>query len=1034
MPRKQLFIAIIGATLLICVASGTFMFLLVRRQQRQYPAATGPSVLITSPGPGDAALAAPAVVVQSLAYGSNPIDHVELWLDGEKVQSYENPSAGSPAPMEASFSQVLTEGRHLLFARAVDNNNLVGQSLPVEVTGVLAVEGQGPFNLITLQAGEGIDESLATAGADLISALRSNPGLDLGSAGPGAVIAVPVPPEDGGQAAAPASPVAEIVNPAPLEVTGIYPIGLPLAQLFPAFNLDPPAAPTALQASVAGCMINLIWNDASEQEAGFNVWITGVGVPPRIAARTAASAGNGGVSVELQAFREGSFVYWVEAYNSAGSQISNQASVNVTGPCPTGDGAQLLVEVLDFSGPAQIDRAYCYVSLQDFPEARMPAGQDQFIRVSGGNGNLASLPAAARSYKLAIPATPSLTLQGDCWGWAGDSLSRLGTFYQAILQTAWDGKRIPLASSIFEVGVTVSVAQPGGNVVPFAAPDPGFPAPLILALEQPISLGDVGLDPMEALDYLDRGNQRTLRWKWNSNGQGTNDITGFTILLNGIPFKQINSPQARSVQFDVPGFCGTKLDVSMVANAGELQSLPSNVVSDVQPACTLYALVDFESATFGWTNDTLNPANECDTMESYARISVSEIYDRGGTDETRGAVLSKSFNGGGFYQPIRCGNYDMNTIAGSTYTALEGNPTSFVLPIRVVEGHTTTYDIEATIWDWDEFGPNDVIGRYTGSMFFRSEMIEPLMAKMQGNPGVLSDFFCDSYTGIFDGDAKSRLDMCVDLYPTSPSSGATQLPSTAPQEGTQGSGIPPVVGSAFKPSIDLALMGTSIDQAGKLTVRLRNEGPDDLVGATINLLTTIQTDQPGVGSTPWITRRTGLNLASGAQMDLRVWPWDTLDTKAYSYTISVGLTAEGFSETNQGNNSVTSEYTASPLQTQPDPLRSDLAIGRITLDSKGNLLVSVANHGPDFLQYAQVSMICEAQQVARATGMSSMVTGLEASRQLNLNSGASADLQPITADFAFNLLTHWYLVSCQLKADGVIDTNQLNNFATVTLQ
>lgn len=1034
MPKRQLIIAIIGAVLLICVASTTFALLLVRRMQRQYPVSTGPTVLITSPGPGDAEAAAPAAVVQSLAYGPNPIEHVELWLDGEKVQSYSNPSAGSPAPLEVSFRQVLTEGGHLLFVRAVDDNNLVGQSLPVEVQGTLSLEGEGPFNLVTMQARESLDDALAAAGTDLISTLPGNPALDPGNAGPGTVIAVPIAPGEGGQPASPGPPSGEIVNPVPIEVTGMYPIGLPLAQLLPAFKVEPPAAPSALQASVAGCTINLLWNDASEQEAGFNVWITGLGVPPRIAARTAASAGTGGVSLEIQALGEGSFVYWVEAFNVAGVQISNQASVDVTGPCPSGTGEQLLVELLDFNGPAQIDRTYCYVSLQDLPEVRLPGGQDQFIQVTAGKGDLASLPAALRSYKLAVPATASIRLQGECWGWAGASLTRLGTFNQAIPQSAWDGSRVPLTSSIFEVGVIVSVAQSGGNLVPFAAPDPGIPAPKILALEKPVSLGDVGLDPFEALDYLARGNQRTLRWEWKPSGQGKVDITGFTILLNGIPFKQINSPQARSVQFDVPGFCGTKLDVSMVANAGELQSLPGNVVGDVQPACTLYALVDFEEVVFGWTNDTLNPSDKCSTMDSYSRISVSEFYDRGGTDETSGVVLSKSFNGGGFYQPIRCGIYDMNTIAGSSYTKDEANPTQFILPIRVVEGHTTTYEIEATIWDYDSLSANDVIARFMGSMYFHPDMIEPLMAKMQGNPGVLKDYYCDSYTGIFDGDAKSRINICVHLYPTSPSSGVAQLPSNAPQDGTQGSDSPPVVGLAFKPSIDLALMGTDIDQAGTLTVRLRNEGPDDLMEATVNLVTSIKTDQPGVGSTPWTTRKTWFDLASGAQIDLRVRPWDKLDPKTYSYSISVELNVENFNETNQDNNNVASEYTASPLSAVPDPLKNDLAIDRITLDSKGNLLVSIVNGGPDFLQYSQVGVNCEAQQVVRATGDSSLVTGIDASRQLNLNSGASDNVQPIKADFTFNLLTHWYLVSCQLQADGVDDLNQANNFATVTLE
>ncbi len=263
-------------------------------------------------------------------------------------------------------------------------------------------------------------------------------------------------------------------------------------------------------------------------------------------------------------------------------------------PCPNQLGGFLTVEAVDLTAPSQYDRAYCYVSILDNPEVRLPAGQDQFIPLTGGVGDLTSIPLAARSYKLPV-SSQDLKVQGECWGWAGASLSKLGTFNQAIPTNQWDGSRVPLTGPNFEIGLVLNLTA--GELVPFAAPDPGIPSPILISMEKTASLSDVGLDPMDALNYLDQGDKRTPVWEWLPPPTSKEKLTGFTVLINGIPYQQINDPAARTAEIQVPGFCGTERSRSawspIIVDRQSSAQQPADRPADI-PA-TLYAVVDFES-------------------------------------------------------------------------------------------------------------------------------------------------------------------------------------------------------------------------------------------------------------------------------------------------------------------------------------------------------------------------------------------------------------------------------------------------------
>ncbi|MCJ7734593.1 MAG: hypothetical protein MUP11_08590, partial [Anaerolineales bacterium] len=954
-----------------------------------------------------------------------PIHHLELWLDGELAQTYYNSDLSEPAPIQIGFNQTLTAGSHLLIVRAVDSFSLIGQSLPVTAQGSLAFTGEGPFSLVSIPPDGSLDETLAASGTDLNAVLLNNPGLGAG-ASPGTVIAIPIPKEVPAPGPNPPAPPS---NPTFLDLIKLLPIGNPPLALIPVQVAGPPSPPAGLQARGDACSLNLTWQDTSEDEAGFQVWITGLGVKPRVAARTAANKGTGPVSLELPAVGAGDFVYWVEAYNVAGAQPSNQVFVSVPGPCPNQLTSTLTVETLDFNSSAVIEKGYCYISLQDHPEVRLPVNQDQFIPLSGGKGDLTSLPASSRNYKMAVPNSGSIKIQGECWGWTGGTLSKLGVFNQTVQETEWNGSRIPISSAVFDIGLALTVSLPEGKLVPFAAPDPGIPSPILLKLEAPIILGDVGLDPMDALNYLDQGNLRTLTWEWLPSPISPAKLTGYTILINGIPFQHVTSPAARSAVLKLPGFCGTNIKVSLVAEEDDRQSLPSNILVDVQPPCGLYAVVDFKGVHFGWTNDSLNPSNECDNLQAYFRISVSEVFDYYQPEERQGVKVVKSFNGGGYYRDVRCGIYDLNYVAGSRYTETELDPTRIILPLRAVEGHPTHYVIEAAMWDYDVGSGDDLIARFDSSFVIGPAKVESLLADMQGSPPMIKDWYCDEYIGIFNGDAKSKIDVCVDLYATDPSTGAVTLPSNAPIPDP--SSAPPLdsPGLQFKPVSDIAILETYINGDGNLFARIINEGPDDLVKKNLTITTSIQTNDPNLYGLPW-TSRHFVNLKVGSKEDLSA-NQQKLDPSLYDYTITVAVSLDEGSEPGLNNNQRTDEYTAGGLEVVPNPLVLDLQIADIRSNSAGKLVVEVHNNGPDFYETAQSTINCEVTQVSRLDGTSTTISGIEEVTYHNLNAGDSKLFSPAKSGLEFNLSANWFIISCQIQSDGVFaDPDPANNFLT----
>ncbi|MCJ7434717.1 MAG: hypothetical protein MUO77_14620 [Anaerolineales bacterium] len=107
----------------------------------------GPTILVTSPTSDQADIPVEALIVEATAMGDAPVGRLELWLDGELHSDILSESPEGVEIFTGTFNLPLTKGSHMLFVRAVDTNNLIGQSFPIFATGAFSMTAEGPVIL-----------------------------------------------------------------------------------------------------------------------------------------------------------------------------------------------------------------------------------------------------------------------------------------------------------------------------------------------------------------------------------------------------------------------------------------------------------------------------------------------------------------------------------------------------------------------------------------------------------------------------------------------------------------------------------------------------------------------------------------------------------------------------------------------------------------------------------------------------------------------------------------------------------------------
>jgi len=592
----------------IAVGSCGYFYLRMRNRERNRRLSESPIVYITEPSSGEEVPAGGYINVLASAMGHTPITRMELWLDGELVDTQTSDKPEGLSPLFAIFGLPVPQGPHLVIVRAVNLKGIIGQSIPVDVFGKQGAGGE--FKPVLANGSDTLAEIAQSNNTDLPTLQNLNPSLGSSAPVAGSFVKVPPPPKSPGS-----SPV-QLPDTAKLKVVEPSLLAVIVAVLNPVL-VQPPAAPSDLLIQVAGCKITLRWNDIANNEEYYEVWVAGTGITPH-AIYQLNPAGRGLVWFEFPAPKPGNLSFWVEAVNPIGRQPSNLVGTNVSDVCPSTTATQIRIELLEINASASYDKAYCYLSIEGAPHIRLPQDSSAFLQIQAGQANISTWELAKRQFVMPIPADGSIEIAGECWGWSGGKLNKVGTFAGTFPVETWDGSKRSLQAGSFQLVFAfqpLGATDAGGTKTTYANNDPGIPVPYNLRLWT-----------VDDWDYYD---QRLL-WDWNGNPK---DIIGFRVYLNGMPYALVTDIPGQ-ISSLLPYGCSHHVRWEVAAVTSSTQSALSAPLEYDLPRCAIFAIVKFKYITIqsvssggGFLPTSFNP---CDTVGTYFAIYVNNISRKAG--------------------------------------------------------------------------------------------------------------------------------------------------------------------------------------------------------------------------------------------------------------------------------------------------------------------------------------------------------------------------------------------------------------------
>ncbi|MFZ5808059.1 MAG: hypothetical protein ACOY16_02155 [Chloroflexota bacterium] len=733
--------------LLTLLAIGGFVYFR-QRQAKALSQTSPPLVLINDPPAGSTFPAESFIVVSATAFGKTPLMRVELWLDGELLQSQQSSQPAGLNPFPASFSLLVPPGEHSLFIRAVNTLGVIGQSLPLGLIGTdKAAEGE---ILMTVNAKEGqtLADIANAYGADPAALQTLNPQLGGQEPTSGAIVTLPLapeqeknPPTPPSAAPQPAAPLPDVpmltlLEPAllPVDLGVMVPISLPLP-------------PTGLQGQVDNCQVTLSWNDNADNESRYEVWTAWQGITPQLIAELAPSPTKGPAWYRFRAPQTGWIPFWVEAVTAKGKQPSNEITLYIDPQkCEwsQGGGQYLTVQVFEMTVKDNSERVYCYVSYENNPEQRIPQSSEEFIDVKGGKANFSGLAVGAmisgpNSVLIPMPLDGALDVTGKCLGWAGSTIHELGSFAASFTSLEWDGARRTLKSQKFDLEFAIKPWTPAVEAAALGKywyVDPTLPVPWGLSISGVRSPG-FDVDPRE----------RSLHWKWDGN---PNLIKGFQVFLEGKPYGYFDGANIRSASVLTPYFCGHTVKWQVAAVSGAAQSQPSAIFEDILPNCKTYVTVKFKTIGLIDTKDGFKPWAQwqpCDSLDLYYSLGLNATKKKFG--------WSPSFGEGcvNCLQSIACGSYSFQSL-GSFFNPSDPNPDTLV---TVIETENIPIRLWADLWDYDWHSGDDRISYHLEEHQF------PSLQKAQEELGCGKEFM--SFAKITDSAGLSTLHYDLTVYP-----------------------------------------------------------------------------------------------------------------------------------------------------------------------------------------------------------------------------------------------------------------------------
>ncbi len=686
-------------SVLTLIATGIFIFLdNISHQTRKVRwLNTPPLVTVREPIPGTTIPVGSYLQVSSTATGVRPIVKMELWVDGvlEETQPSEAPTGISP--FYADFSLLMSsEGLHLLTIRAIDATGIIGKSPMVSIVG----EAKPTTTYLSVQLEEGQTlgglASMYRTQSDTLHEL--NPGLG-NSPAAGSMVKVPMPADDKGSD--PGSP------PPPASPGGGVPIAIPdvpmmqiMSERSPGLSpggpfipeplkadLTPPAAPTELQVEVKDCKVTIRWNDNADDEEYYYLYVVpvtyhGFAVP---FAYLKPSPATGPAWHDFQPPQGSSLNIWVEAANNYGSQPSNDVWVYIPygSGCSPALASRLTITFLDMTIEGDLDKAYCYISLESAPEQRVPPYFFDFIQIEGGKSK--SMPFKL-SFTIPIPKDGKVDVSGECDGWSGDSFKYLGTFNAGLGSETWNGERQTLQGEGFQISISIKpLPALGGTEI--EAVDPMLPAPYNVIEAAPPN------DPLVQSMYPPA---KMLRWKWDGD---LSTIDSFQIFLNGQPYNNWSPLKELEKMVQLPGECGQPVRWQVAVKAGTAVSALSTPFAYDLPACQSYLRVRYDNIYF-WRTDDGTPGDKCDTLETYFDISVRDV--------------TRAFWNTNFFIPLNCKGQSFKNMTGGPYPSIYGaEPFVITLPLSTGED-LYSVQVKAKFWDSDPtWNPDDLYASFS---------------------------------------------------------------------------------------------------------------------------------------------------------------------------------------------------------------------------------------------------------------------------------------------------------------------------------
>jgi LysM repeat protein len=376
-------------------------------------------VTFTQPDKGGSYPISGALQVRGEAIGGAPITKMELWADGQLMDTILPPIQNIYVFGHTWDWTPQTLGDHTLVLRAYDTSGQNTTSTALHITGV---PDPGMLEVVTAFYGDTLDSLAAKYHTSVAEILAANRGLDPNAPLLGDIF-IPVPPptdlNDNSNQPDRLLITADQITSSQANGSSLV-SWIQLEVIRPVKDLFAPSAPQ-LSATVSGCNVQLTIEDASSSENGFYIYrldpqtshFSKVGTLP-------AQSGSDAVQYTDQNLF-GAYQYYVSSYDNSGESPSNITQVDVNqSSCP---------QSVDIFTPAQLinyaklmDEVYLYLSVNQGDWKRIPQNEFEFLTPD----TVINLSKTASL--LATQPAQVLSVKGEMWGWKNGMLTFLGTF------------------------------------------------------------------------------------------------------------------------------------------------------------------------------------------------------------------------------------------------------------------------------------------------------------------------------------------------------------------------------------------------------------------------------------------------------------------------------------------------------------------------------------------------------------------------------------------------------------------------------